>query len=684
MLHSKLLQPKSIVVVGGSDNINIPGGRVLKNLVDHKFQGKLIVVNPKQELVQGVRSYKNIKDIPEVDLAIIAIPAKFIVDTVTVLTQNKNTKGFIIFSAGFSEKDETGARLEREIVELINDAGGSLLGPNNIGLINKHYAGVFTTPVPALAENGVDLISSSGATAVFIIEAAQGMGLSFSSIYTVGNSAQIGVEEILEYLDHTFIEGSGSKVKLLYIESIKDPQKFLKHSASLTGKGCRIAAIKAGSSEAGSRAASSHTGAMANSDVFIDTLFKKAGIIRCHGRNELISVAGILQQKNSEGKNIAIITHAGGPAVMLTDVLSKNGLNIPRLKGEESEILLSKLFDGSSVANPIDFLATGNAQQLKCIIEYCENSPEIDAMAVIFGSPGLTAVGDVYEVLDKKICNSKKPIYAILPSVVNVKNEIQEFINKGNFAFQDEVLFGQALAKVYNHTVIFYKTVQPELESFQEIRKVVDALPGGYVSTETAIGLLGCVGVKFATSFEIKKENQLLKISNKITYPVVLKVEGPLHKSDVGGVILDVSNDDDLEKGFRKLMQIEGASSVMVQPMVKGMELFIGAKKEANYPHVVLSGLGGIFVEVLKDISAKMIPISEREALKMITDLKAAPILQGVRAQSGINLQLFAQTIVRISNLLSIVPEIAELDINPLMATADDLIAVDVRLRIEK
>ncbi|MGB7842407.1 MAG: CoA-binding protein, partial [Salinimicrobium sp.] len=372
MLHSKLIHPQSIVVIGGSDNIHSPGGRVLKNLIDHQFKGQLFAVNPKQEVVQGVRSYNDINDIPEVDLAIIAIAAKYVYETVKVLTRQKNTKGFIIFSAGFSEKDENGAQLEKEIVELINEAGGSLLGPNNIGLINQHYTGVFTTPVPKLDEKGVDFVSGSGATAVFIIEAAKSMGLTFSSIYTVGNSAQLGVEEVLEYLDQSFEKGLSSKVKLLYIESIKNPLKFLKHTASLIRKGCKIAAIKAGSSEEGNRAASSHTGAIANSDVFVDTLFKKAGIIRCYGRNELITVAGVLLQKESEGKNIAIITHAGGPAVMLTDVLSKNGLKIPHLEGKESEALLDQLFDGSSVSNPIDFLATGNAQQLGSIIDYCE------------------------------------------------------------------------------------------------------------------------------------------------------------------------------------------------------------------------------------------------------------------------------------------------------------------------
>ncbi|GAB2774511.1 acetate--CoA ligase family protein [Salinimicrobium soli] len=685
MLHSKLIHPKSIVVVGGSDNIHSPGGRVLKNLIDHNYEGRLFVVNPKKDSVQGVTSYKNINKIPKVDLAIIAISAKYILETVMVLTQQKNTKGFIIFSAGFSEKDEAGEKLEQEIAHLINEAGGSLLGPNNIGLINQHYTGVFTTPVPKLDKKGVDFISGSGATAVFIIEAAQSMGLTFSSIYTVGNSAQIGVEEILEYLDHSFEKKTSSKVKLLYIESIKDPRKFLKHTASLIRKGCKIAAVKAGSSEAGSRAASSHTGAIANSDVFVDTLFKKAGIIRCYGRNELITVAAILLQKESKGKNMAIITHAGGPAVMLTDVLSKNAINIPHLEGEASEVLLEQLFDGSSVSNPIDFLATGNAQQLGSIIDFCENDcPEIDAMAVIFGSPGLTGVEDVYEVLDKKIKTSKKPIYAILPSVVNVKNEIGEFIKKGNIAFHDEVLFGSALAKVYNHGTIGQLGKDPDLQFSRDIRELIERLPAGYMPTEAAVELLEYAGMKFAKPYQVRSEEELKLISKSVSYPVVLKVEGPLHKSDVGGVILDVSNEKEIYDGFYKLMKIDGAVAVIIQPMIKGMELFIGAKKETNYPHVILCGLGGIFVEVLKDISASMIPVTEEDALKMIADLKAYPMLKGVRGQSGINIQLFAEVIVKLSNLLTVAPEIAEIDLNPLMATENDLTAVDVRIRLER
>jgi len=685
MLHEKLIQPKSIVIIGGSDNIRSPGGRVLKNLIDHNFEGDLFVVNPKQSIVQGVKSYQNINDLPEVDLAIIAIAAKHIIETVKILTQKKETKGFIIFSAGFSEKDQKGVELEDEIVSLIDKANGSLLGPNNIGLINEYYTGVFTTPIPKLNKEGVDFISGSGATAVFIMEAAQSTGLTFSSIYTVGNSAQIGVEEILEYLDDSYDVRESPKVKILYIESLKNPIKFLKHSSSLIKKGCKIAAIKAGSSEEGIRAASSHTGAMANSDVFVEALFHKAGIIRCSGRNELIAVAGILTQKETKGKNIAIITHAGGPAVMLTDILSKNGLHIPKLIGKFSNDLLDQLYDGASVTNPIDFLATGTAEQLEIIIDYCENKFDtIDAIAVIFGSPGLTSVYDAYEVLDKKIKSCKKPIYSILPSVVNVKDEISDFIGKGNIAFTDEVLFGRSLAKVFNTSKGITDSYQTELIDINGIRKIIDALPNGYVPAEEVNHLLKCTGVNVVDHSVVKNNTELLEIEESLKYPVVLKVVGINHKSDVGGVVLNIKNKEELLLSYKKLMQIDGTKSVIIQPMKKGIELFIGGKKETVYPAVIMCGLGGVFVETFKDISIKMIPISKQDSLNMITNLKSYPILKGSRGQKGINIEEFAKIIRKISCLFKIAPEISELDINPLMADEGKIIAVDARIKIEK
>lgn len=684
MLHPKFINPKSIAIVGASNNIATPGGRVLKNLIDHHFKGELIAVNPKETMVQGVKCYQNVSETPDIDLAIIAISAKYILETVNVLCEQKNTKGFIIFSAGFSEKDESGRLLEQQITSKINSIGGTLLGPNNIGLINQHYTGVFTTPIPKLDPNGVDFISGSGATAVFIMEAAMATGLTFSSVYSVGNSAQIGVEDILEHLDETF-DNNSSKVKLLYIESIKHPQKLLKHAKSLISKGCKIAAIKAGSSLEGSRAASSHTGALANADVAVDALFKKAGIVRCYGRIELITIAGIFMHHELNGKNIAIITHAGGPAVMLTDVLSKNGLQIPEIKGSKSEELLSHLFEGSSVANPIDFLATGNAEQLDTIIDFCEHQfNSIDAMVVVFGSPGLFEVYDVYTVLHQKMKTCKKPIFSILPSVVNVKNEIDWFISKGHINFSDEVIFGNALGKVV-HTL---KPSNEILKTFntnkEAIRTIINKAENGYLNPKQVKELLKAAKIPTVNEAICKNIEECIAASIKIGFPLVMKIVGPVHKSDVGGIILNINSVEELIASFNTIMKIKEATSVLLQPMKKGLELFIGAKKETNFGHMVVCGLGGIYIEVLKDIQTCLAPVSNKEAMVMIQQLKSYKIIQGIRNQVGVNESLFAEIIEKVSNLVTIAPEISELDLNPLMGNLEAIIAVDARIKLLK
>lgn len=685
MLHEKLIQPKSIVVIGASNNIQTPGGRVLKNLIDHNFNGDLFAINPKETEVQGVKCYQELAEIPNVDLAIIAIAAKFTLETVRVLARQKNTRGFIIFSAGFSEKDEEGRQLEQQIVKEIDAAGGTLLGPNNIGLINQNYAGVFTTPIPKLHPNGVDFISGSGATAVFIIEAATATGLTFSSVYSVGNSAQIGVEDVLEHLDNTFDSEKSSKVKILYIESIDNPQKLLKHASSLIQKGCKIAAIKAGSSSAGSRAASSHTGALANSDVAVDALFKKAGIVRCYGRNELITVASIFMHPELKGKNIAIITHSGGPAVMLTDALSKNGLNVPEISGKESEALLEKLFSGSSVSNPIDFLATGNAEQLETIIDFCEHKfPAIDAMVVIFGSPGLFEVYDVYEVLHKKIRECKKPIFSVLPSVVNVKNEIDAFISKGNINFPDEVLFGNALAKIAKTPKPNFTALSKPILDLQKIRAIIDNSGNGYLQPQQVKELLIAAQIPIVAEVVCTTQKECISEIKNLGFPVVMKVVGPVHKSDVGGIFLNINSEEKLIDAFDKIMEIDGAKAVLIQPMKKGIELFIGAKKEDKFGYLVLCGLGGIYIEVLKDVQASLVPISNEEASDMIRNLKSYKIIQGIRNQKGVNETVFAEIISKVSNLLTAAPEIVELDLNPLLGTSEEILAVDSRICIEK
>ena len=685
MINKQLLNPQSIVVVGGSNDVHKPGGKVLKNLIDGNFKGKLYVTNPKENEVQTIKSYKKAEDLPEVDLAIIAIAAKYCPQTVKVLAEEKNTRAFIILSAGFSEMGAEGKKLEDKIVKIINSVNGVLIGPNGIGVLTPNYHGVFTEPIPKMDPHGVDFISGSGATAVFILETALARGLTFASIYSVGNSAQTGVEDILEYMDETFDIENSPKIKLLYLENIEKPQKLLKHAASLIRKGCKIAAIKAGSSDAGSRAASSHTGALASSDVAVDALFKKAGIVRCYGRNELISVASVFKQPEAEGKNFAIVTHAGGPAVMLTDALSKGGLNVPEIKNEYAGFLLDELFPGSSVANPIDFLATGTAEQLGTIIEYVNKKfDEVDAMVVIFGTPGLFKVFDAYNVLHEKMQKTLKPIYPVLPSTMVAKEEVEDFVSKGHVYFPDEVLLGEALTKVYNTPKPADIETDFAFADEKKIRTIIDTAPNGYLMPEDVQKLLDAVLIPRAKEGVFTTKDNALNFMKEIAYPVVMKVVGPVHKSDVGGVLLNVQTDNELQSNFDKLMQIKDAEAVLIQPMLSGMELFVGAKRESGFGHMILVGLGGIFIEALKDVSAGLAPLNKSEALSMIKSLKSYKIIQGIRGQKGADENKLAEIMIRLSALLHFAPEISEMDLNPLLADGEQIIAVDARIRIEK
>lgn len=685
MINNQLLNPRSIVVVGGSDDIQKPGGKVLKNLIDHNFKGSLYVVNPKAETVQGLEAHKDVADLPEVDLAILAIAAKFCPATVETLAKQKNTRAFIILSAGFHEESEEGAKLEEQIVATINSVNGCLIGPNCIGVMNSNYAGVFTTPIPVLDPKGIDFISGSGATAVYIMETGIPNGLPFSSVYSVGNSAQMGVEDVLEYLDNSFDPENSSRVKLLYVESINKPEKLLKHASSLIRKGCKIAAIKSGGSEAGSRAASSHTGALASSDVAVEALFRKAGIVRCNGREELATVAAVFLHPELQGKRVAVITHAGGPAVMLTDALSNNKLEVPSITGPKAQELLSKLFAGSSVANPIDFLATGTAEQLGHIIDACENDfDNIDAMAVIFGSPGLFPVYDVYDLLDKKMAECKKPIYPILPSIINVKDEIAHFLAKGRVNFPDEVAFGNALAKVYHTPKPVTENIALPKVDEKAIRNIIDNAPNGYLTPEAVQQLLDAAGITRAGEAVVTTREDAVKAAKQLGFPVVMKVVGPVHKSDVGGVVLNVKDEETVAREFDRMIQIKDTTAILLQPMLSGVELFVGAKREDKFGHMVLCGLGGIFIEVLKDVNAGLAPLSKEESLDMIHRLKGYKILQGVRGQEPVNEEHFAEMVTRVSALVKVAPEIFEMDLNPLLGRKERVVAVDARIRIEK
>lgn len=686
MINNQLLHPESIVIIGGSNNKHKPGGAIVRNILQGGYKGVLRIVNPKEDEVQGIKAFNDCKVLPPTDLAILVVAAKYCPDYVEYLASEKGVKAFIIISAGFGEETHEGAEMEDRILASCEKYGCALIGPNCIGLMNSWYHGVFTKPIPQLRPDGVDFISSSGATAVFILESAVSKGLPFNSVWSVGNAKQINVEEVLQHMDETFDPAHDSHIKLLYIENISDPDKLLFHASSLIRKGCRIAAIKSGSSESGSRAASSHTGAIASSDSAVEALLRKAGIVRCFSREELTTVGCIFTLPKFSGKNFAIVTHAGGPGVMLTDALAKGGLQVPKLEGPMAEELKSQLFPGAAVSNPIDILATGTPEHLGIAIDYCENKfDNIDAIFVIFGSPGLVQLYEAYDVLHKKIQECRKPIFPILPSMNTAGPEVAEFLAKGHVNFADEVTVANCLVRVMNTP----SPAPSELELYGvDVIKIRDIIGGikesGYLPPHLVREIFSCAGIPMVPESVSADKEELLAFAEKVGYPVVAKVVGPVHKSDVGGVSLNIRTKEHLAMEIDRLMQISDATAVMVQKMIKGTELFIGAKYEPRFGHIVLCGLGGIFVEVLKDVSSGLAPLSVSEAESMIHSLRGYKIIKGTRGQKGINEHKYMEIIVRLSTILRFATEIKEMDINPLLADADNVVAVDARIRLEK
>ena len=686
MINNQLLHPESIVIIGGSNNKHKPGGAIVRNILQGGYKGVLRIVNPKEDEVQGIKAFNDCKVLPPTDLAILVVAAKYCPEYVEYLASEKGVKAFIIISAGFGEETKEGAEMENQILASCEKYGCALIGPNCIGLMNSWYHGVFTKPIPQLRANGVDFISSSGATAVFILESAVSKGLPFNSVWSVGNAKQINVEEVLQYMDETFDPERDSHIKLLYIENVSDPDKLLFHASSLIRKGCRIAAIKSGSSESGSRAASSHTGAIASSDSAVEALLRKAGIVRCFSREELTTVGCIFTLPKFSGKSFAIVTHAGGPGVMLTDALAKGGLQVPKLEGPLVEELKAQLFPGAAVSNPIDILATGTPEHLGIAIDYCEKKfDNIDAIFVIFGSPGLVQLYEAYDVLHKKILECKKPIFPILPSMNTAGPEVAEFLAKGHVNFADEVTVANCLVRVMNPP----NPAPSELELYGvDVIKIRDIISGikesGYLPPHLVREIFSCAGIPTVPECVSADKDELLAFAEKVGYPVVAKVVGPVHKSDVGGVSLNIRTKEHLDMEIERLMQIPDATAVMVQKMIKGTELFIGAKYEPRFGHIVLCGLGGIFVEVLKDVSSGLAPLSVSEAESMIHSLRGYKIIKGTRGQKGINEHKYMEIIVRLSTILRFATEIKEMDINPLLADADNVIAVDARIRVEK
>lgn len=664
MITEQLTTPKSIAVIGGSNNTLRPGGGALKNLIINNFQGSIYVVNKKEPSVQGMATYISADNIPDSDLAIIAEDDGRCVDTVEMLCDKKECKAIIIYSDKISQEGMTSEQAEKKISEIAARFEATVIGPNSAGIVTPWYSSLFSDTVQC-CKDGIDIISSSRTTISFLIKSAVKYGIKIANVFSVGYSVQTTVEDIIEWIDNNYVSGSCEhRVIAIYIEKISNSDKLLKHSRSLVNKGAGIVAIKGGCSNDEVSAGISHTGMLASPTKAVGALFAKCGIIRAYGREEMMNIAGILSKPRPKGKRIAVLTQAGGPAVMLSDALLHNGIEVKQIFFE-------------------DYLFGQSAGQITSLMDKYDADPEIDATVVIFGCPGLSDSAEIYNVLFRKIKATPKPIYPVFPSAENSEAHINEYHNKGGITFSDEVVFGKALADVLNAPAVISYGSSPAIDK-QMVRDIIKESPDGWMPPFMVQELMDASGINRVKQEIALTEEEAVRAAIEVGYPVAMKVIGPILKVDVDGVSLNISDEHTLRAEFDRMTGIEGVNGVLIQPMLHGTEVFIGAKREKNFGPMIMCGLGGIFVEVLKDVKSSLAPVSESEANKMIRSLKGYPIIEGYRGQEGVNQTMFNETIRRVSALCIAAPEIMEMDLNPLLGNEKGLTAVDVKIRIEK
>jgi acetyltransferase len=683
MTLSRIVSPKSIVIVGASNNKSKPGGSITRNIMETYVTGELYLVNQNSETIDGKQSYAKVEDLPDgIDLAFIAIPAKGVYQEIQKLSA-KNCKVVVVLTAGFGETDENGKAEEKRLVDLAAKEGITLIGPNVVGIVSPNYCGKFAGLVPQLKKGSIDVVSASGATIDYVMEQTTLRGLKLDSVFSMGNSAQMSVEDIVEMLDESY-DDTSAKVKMIYMEGVKKPAKLLKHARSLTGKGCILVGIKSGVSDQGSRAAASHTGAMATSDTVVQALFDKAGIIRVRSKYEFVEIGCALDALHNRTnlKNICAITDAGGPGVMLTDELNKHGLTLPSLREAARKRVAAEIPTFGSTANPIDCLPTLTGAQVSSIIRIlAEEREDLDAIVVLTSNSKLFDKWECYSEIIKSMEESPIPVLPVLAAVSTCKEYLERVKAAGKVYFVDEVLLGAALGQIRNRRQLYKPEAELENYDKKQLGKILEGREG-VLPPELCDELLDAAGLKRPQTIVVKSKAQIREVAKSIQWPVVAKIVGPLHKSDVGGVIVGVNTVNALESAWDKFSKINQFEGVLIQQMVPGTEVILGAKKEEGYGHLVMFGLGGIFTEILKDSQFSLAPLGLKESEDLVRRIRSIKLLEGSRGQKGMSIPLLADYLTRLGRLVCDFPQISEVDFNPVKGEDENLFVVDCRIII--
>lgn len=708
-----LFRPRSIAVVGASRRRDSIGGAILRNLIEQEFQGPVYPVHRDASYVQSVPAYPTVDAIPgPVDLAVIVVPAASVLETVEACGR-KGVRALVVISAGFKEIGPEGRARETALRETVRRYGMRLVGPNCLGILNTDpNVRMNATFAPVQPPAGrVAFSSQSGALGLAILDYARELNLGISQFVSVGNKADVSGNDLIEFWG----QDDGTDVILLYLESFGNPSKFVQ-LARRVSREKPIVAVKSGRTVSGARAATSHTGALAGSDAAVDALFHQSGVIRTDTIEELFDTALLLAyQPVPSGKRVAILTNAGGPGIMAADACESAGLALPALSAKTMKALRAFLPAEASVRNPVDMIASARAESYQKALTLLVADENVDAVIVIFVPPLVTGAPDVARAILAGGKGSRKPILSCFMGSHGIPESLKS-LNEGHipsYAFPEAAAHTLARVAQYGRWRAAEPGATPRLKNVDAaaVRRIIESFlakppaagdPGeragdgatGWLPPDALLPLLGAYGIRTPAIRPAGNRGEAAVAAKQIGFPVAMKVKSPdvVHKTDVGGVKLNLRSEEEAARAFDEIRASlarakPGApfEGVTVEPMVAGgIETIVGMTRDPLFGPVVLFGLGGVAVELLRDVSVRVAPITDRDAEEMIGEIRGAPLLDGYRGAPPVDKASLFDLLHRVSRLAVDHPEVLELDLNPVVAFpgGKPALVLDARVRI--
>lgn len=691
-----IFRPHSVAVIGASKRPGSIGREILHNLIDGDFQGKLFPVNPKAEFIHSIKAYPSILDVPDpVDLAIIVVPYAA-VENVVLECAKKGVKGLIVISAGYREIGSEGAQRERRLVDITRSSKMRLVGPNCLGVFNADpEISLNATFAPGAPRAGnVGFVSQSGALGIAIWTEMQKLNVGFSQFVSIGNRADVSGNDLLEYWE----SDPQTSLMALYIESFGDAKRFTTLARRIT-KQKPILMVKSGRTEAGARAASSHTGALSVMDLAIDALFRQTGVIRAAKIDDMMAlILGFSRCPLPAGDRVAVLSNAGGPGILATDALVAQGLKLAEISPKTKKALSAKLPEEASVANPVDMIAGADAASFRDCLEILLKAPEVDSAIVAFVPPVMVDPMDVVGAVTNARAKSSKPVYMVLMAEEQYYRRIPIEIPESPPIYRYPEVAAYAASEMVRYARWRDRESGGVPDLDRDIARARDILekatPGEYLDPDAAFRVLEAYRFPLAKWKRASTAHEAIEAAEQIGYPVALKIASRriVHKSDVGGVILGIRNTLEMEGAVSKLaraLRQHGADpeqeGFLVQEMVSGgKETILGMNRDAVLGPVLLFGLGGKYVEVLKDVALRIYPITDLDAREMIESIRGFPLLQGVRGERPVALSIAHEGLLRLSALAGDLDSIVEIDLNPFVLGEDARMCKVLDARIRK